>query len=57
LTEDLGIKVGSKEEKVLSDWLETKEQALIASQIDVQLNEYAIELLKERIATEKDKFK
>ena len=57
MTEDLGIKVGSKEEKVLSDWLETKEQALIASQIDVQLNEYAIELLKERIATEKDKFK
>ena len=56
LPEDLGIKIGSKEEKEWTVIVEKEEEAIIKHKINVEITENLLILAKKRAQEEHDKF-
>ena len=55
--EDLGARIGSKEEASWTRVLKQSEELLITAKENVEINSTIIELAKTKIAEEKEKFK
>ena len=55
--EDLGIKVGSKEEAEWTQILQREEENLRKNKISQEIGQLLIDLSKKRIVEEKEKFK
>lgn len=54
---DLGLKMGTEEEKAWTDIMEGAEKEIKINKRHILINEKIIELAKVRIAEEKEKFK
>jgi len=57
MTEDLGLKIGTKDQAYLEHLKENHEKALIMAKADTKLNEFAIKYFEDLIAVEKEKLK